>query len=133
MTVGGIISQAKKLRTKKGDTMMFATLDDLEGSVELVVFDKTLEESGEALVNDAIVLVRGRSTTRTRPGPACRPEGRAVRADRGGGRCGHRAGGGGSQGGRRAASDPPGCCRLPATALGELKDVLAGFPASPMS
>ena len=60
VTVGGIISQAKKLRTKKGDMMMFATLDDLEGSVELVVFAKTLEESGEALVNDAIVLVRGR-------------------------------------------------------------------------
>ncbi len=31
VTAGGIITQAKKIRTKKGDPMMFATLDDLEG------------------------------------------------------------------------------------------------------
>jgi len=60
VTVGGILSQAKRLRTKKGDMMMFATLEDLDGSVELVVFSKTLEESAEALVVDTIVLVRGR-------------------------------------------------------------------------
>ncbi len=44
VTVGGIISHAKRLRTKKGDPMMFATLDDLEGSVELVIFGDTLQE-----------------------------------------------------------------------------------------
>ena len=32
VTVGGMISECKKIRTKKGDMMMFATLDDLEGS-----------------------------------------------------------------------------------------------------
>src|SRR5205085_1743364 len=31
VTVGGIITQGKKIRTKRGDHMMFATLDDLEG------------------------------------------------------------------------------------------------------
>jgi DNA polymerase-3 subunit alpha len=60
VTVGGIISQPKRLRTKKGDMMMFANLEDLEGSVELVVFAKALEEGADALLADAIVLVRGR-------------------------------------------------------------------------
>ncbi|MFM9127556.1 MAG: DNA polymerase III subunit alpha, partial [Solirubrobacterales bacterium] len=31
VTVGGIITQARKIKTKKGDPMMFATLSDLEG------------------------------------------------------------------------------------------------------
>ncbi len=29
VTVGGMISQVKRLRTKKGDPMVFATLEDL--------------------------------------------------------------------------------------------------------
>jgi DNA polymerase-3 subunit alpha len=40
--------------------MMFATLDDLESSVELVVFGDALSSSGDALQPDSIVLVRGR-------------------------------------------------------------------------
>ena len=31
VTVGGMITECKKIRTRKGDTMMFATLDDLDG------------------------------------------------------------------------------------------------------
>ncbi|HWE33957.1 MAG TPA: DNA polymerase III subunit alpha [Solirubrobacteraceae bacterium] len=60
VTVGGMITQAKKLRTKKGDPMMFATLDDLEDSVELVVFGKALAGNEAVLVHDSIVLIRGR-------------------------------------------------------------------------
>ena len=43
-----------------GSTMMFATLDDLEGAVEIVVFEKALAAGEGALGDDAIVLVRGR-------------------------------------------------------------------------
>ncbi len=60
VTAGGIITQAKKIRTKKGDHMMFATLDDLEGSVEILVFGKALAAYEEALALDSVVLVRGR-------------------------------------------------------------------------
>ncbi|MGK2936810.1 MAG: DNA polymerase III subunit alpha [Solirubrobacteraceae bacterium] len=60
VTAGGIITQAKKIRTRNGDTMMFATLDDLEGSVELIVFAKTLAECEATLQIDNVVLVRGR-------------------------------------------------------------------------
>ncbi|HTA12171.1 MAG TPA: hypothetical protein VK765_02030, partial [Solirubrobacteraceae bacterium] len=40
--------------------MMFATLDDLAGSVELLVFGKALGEHEAALAADEIVLVKGR-------------------------------------------------------------------------
>ena len=60
VTVGGIITEAKKIRTRNGDPMMFATLDDLEGSVEILVFGKALAEYEGALGVDEIVLVRGR-------------------------------------------------------------------------
>jgi DNA polymerase-3 subunit alpha len=60
VTAGGIITAAKKIRTKKGDPMMFATLDDLEGSIEVLIFGKALEAYEGVLGVDEIVLVRGR-------------------------------------------------------------------------
>ncbi len=60
VTVGGMITQAKRIKTKKGDWMMFATLYDLEASVEIIVFGKTLEASESALSTDSIVMVRGK-------------------------------------------------------------------------
>ncbi|HEX3318367.1 MAG TPA: DNA polymerase III subunit alpha, partial [Solirubrobacteraceae bacterium] len=60
VAVGGIITEAKRIRTRNGDPMMFATLDDLEGSVEVLVFGKALEAYGGELGVDQVVLVRGR-------------------------------------------------------------------------
>jgi DNA polymerase III subunit alpha len=60
VTVGGIIVEAKKIRTRNGDHMMFATLDDLAGSVEILVFGKALAEFESALAVDEVVLVKGR-------------------------------------------------------------------------
>ena len=60
VTVGGMITQAKRIKTKKGDWMMFATLYDLEAAVEMIIFGKTLETSEHALATDSIVMVRGK-------------------------------------------------------------------------
>ncbi len=60
VNVGGIITEAKRIRTRNGEHMMFATLDDLEGSVELLVFGKALAEHEAALAVDRVLLVRGR-------------------------------------------------------------------------
>jgi DNA polymerase III subunit alpha len=60
VTVGGIITEAKRIRTRNGDHMLFATLDDLEGSVEMLVFGKALAEHEAILAVDQVVLVRGR-------------------------------------------------------------------------
>jgi DNA polymerase-3 subunit alpha len=60
VTVGGIVSEAKRIRTKSGSTMMFATLDDLEGRVEMIIFAKTLDANEGLIDTDAVLLVRGR-------------------------------------------------------------------------
>ena len=60
VTVGGMISECKRIRTKKGDPMMFATLDDLEGQVEMLVFNSAFEQNADKVDVDRIVLVRGR-------------------------------------------------------------------------
>jgi DNA polymerase-3 subunit alpha len=60
VTLGGMITQCKKIKTKTGTYMMFATLDDLEGQIEMIVFGETMEAAGSALAPDSIVLVRGR-------------------------------------------------------------------------
>jgi DNA polymerase-3 subunit alpha len=59
VTVGGIISEAKKVRTRSGSYVMFATLDDLEGRIELFVRDAS-GDAAEVIEVDRIVLVRGR-------------------------------------------------------------------------
>jgi DNA polymerase-3 subunit alpha len=60
VTVGGIIVEAKRIRTRNGDPMMFATLDDLTASVEVLVFGGALAEHEAALAVDEVVLVKGR-------------------------------------------------------------------------
>ncbi|MDX6680610.1 MAG: polymerase subunit alpha, partial [Solirubrobacteraceae bacterium] len=60
VSAGGIITAAKKIRTRNGEHMMFATLDDLEGCVEILVFGKALAEYEGALDVDSVVVVRGR-------------------------------------------------------------------------
>jgi DNA polymerase-3 subunit alpha len=59
-TVGGIVTQCKKIRTRSGSMMAFATLDDLDGTVEILMFEKTLAEYEAVLAVDEVVLVRGR-------------------------------------------------------------------------
>jgi DNA polymerase-3 subunit alpha len=55
-----MIAECKRIRTKKGDPMMFATLDDLEGQVELLVFNSAYAANADQVDVDKIVIVRGR-------------------------------------------------------------------------
>jgi len=57
--IGGMIAASKKIKTRSGSTVMFATLDDLDAQVELLVFEKVIIASEAALQADQIVLVRG--------------------------------------------------------------------------
>jgi DNA polymerase-3 subunit alpha len=60
VTVGGVIAERKKITTKRGDPMMFATLDDLEGQVELLVFNSAYAANVDKVDVDKVVIVRGR-------------------------------------------------------------------------
>ena len=60
VTVGGIVTEFKRHTTKSGSPMAFATLDDIEGQVEMLVLGKAYEGSTETLAMDSVVLVTGR-------------------------------------------------------------------------
>ena len=134
-----MITQFKKIKTKKGDMMSFTTLSDTEDSVECIVFGKVLESAGSALELDSIVLIRGKVEHKERDatslvaqqierfeptadevekakvkeaslgGPTAATAGAAARA-------------------RQALRLRLDAAALPASALGELRDLLTGFP-----
>jgi DNA polymerase-3 subunit alpha len=58
--VGGIVSGLRPLKTKKGDRMAVFMLDDVAGSIEVVVFPETFQKHGSVIDADAMLLVRGK-------------------------------------------------------------------------
>ena len=59
--VGGVITNLQRKWTRKGDLMAVFELEDLGGTVEVMVFPRTMQEHGAKLQNDVIVLIRGRT------------------------------------------------------------------------
>ncbi|SEA06988.1 DNA polymerase III, alpha subunit [Desulfuromusa kysingii] len=57
--VCGIVSGIKELITKKGDRMAFVSLEDLSGSVEIIVFPEVYSASMDLLKGDDPLLVSG--------------------------------------------------------------------------
>lgn len=60
VTVGGIITNATRKFTKKGDAMAVFMLEDLDAAVEVTVFPRTLVDIGHQIVDDRIVAVKAR-------------------------------------------------------------------------
>jgi DNA polymerase-3 subunit alpha len=60
VTLGGIVLSSRRVVTRAGSTMLVATLEDLQGSIEVVVFPRVFEETGPAWADDNVVLVTGR-------------------------------------------------------------------------
>jgi DNA polymerase-3 subunit alpha len=60
VVVGGVITGVRSLITKAKATMAVATVEDLQGSVEVLVFPRTYEETRDAWVEGAIVVVAGK-------------------------------------------------------------------------
>ncbi len=58
--IGGTVGGTRQLKTKKGDRMAVFVLDDPTGTVEVVVFPETFGKTGSLVVNDTVVLVRGK-------------------------------------------------------------------------
>jgi DNA polymerase-3 subunit alpha len=58
--VGGIVSGLRPLKTKKGDRMCVFMLEDVAGSLEVVVFPETFTRHGALVDTDAMLLVRGK-------------------------------------------------------------------------
>jgi len=60
VVVGGIVASLKQLTTKKGEPMVFAGLEDVTGAVEVVAFNSTYQQARDLLVQDRVLIVKGR-------------------------------------------------------------------------
>ena len=60
IVIGGIVTGVRPIMTKARQTMAVATLEDLQGSVEVVVFPRVFEQTSPAWQEGSIVLVGGR-------------------------------------------------------------------------
>jgi DNA polymerase-3 subunit alpha len=61
VTVGGIVTALRLIKTKKGDRMASFFLEDIEGSVETLVFPEAYKKAAGRLADDQIVLVKGKA------------------------------------------------------------------------
>jgi DNA polymerase-3 subunit alpha len=59
ITTAGIITGIKVLKSKKGDFYAQGTLEDMEGSVEMIVFPEAYRKLGDKVKLEVPVLVRG--------------------------------------------------------------------------
>ena len=60
IVLGGVITGLRRVVTKSKATMGVATLEDLQGSTDVVIFPRTFEETAGVWTDDAILLVAGR-------------------------------------------------------------------------
>ena len=62
--VAGMIAEVRTITTKKGDTMAFARLEDLTGSVDVTVFPKLFKEQKPLWATGKIVVIYGKADVR---------------------------------------------------------------------
>ncbi len=59
VTIGGVLTSYRAIRTKKGDMMAFANLEDLLGSVEVILFPKSFQAVRDELHEGEMFIVKG--------------------------------------------------------------------------
>ena len=63
-TAGGVVTNLSKRWTRRGDLMATFDLEDLTSSIEVMVFPKSMAEHGHKLLDDSVLLVKGRLDSR---------------------------------------------------------------------
>jgi DNA polymerase III subunit alpha len=58
-TVAGLIVGFRTMKSRKGETIAFLTLDDRSGRVEVSLFADLLDQHREKLVKDSVIVVKG--------------------------------------------------------------------------
>ncbi len=64
VSIGGVITAMKTQADRKGQMMSFFTLEDFGGTLEVICFAEPFRRCSSILVNDALVLLTGRTNTR---------------------------------------------------------------------
>lgn len=60
VTMAGVVTHLRTHTTKKGDPMGFVTVEDVQGSLDLVIFPKTWREVSRWLAAEQIVVIYGK-------------------------------------------------------------------------
>ena len=60
VSIGGLVGKISRINTRKGESMAFIVVEDLEGSMEVVIFPSILQKCRESVTEDAIVKIKGR-------------------------------------------------------------------------
>lgn len=61
VVLGGLISGVKKVSTRKGDAMAILTVEDLTGTIEVVVYPRPYQKNLLAIRVDEVVLIKGKA------------------------------------------------------------------------
>ena len=64
VSMGGMLTEVRQKATKAGNLMGFATLEDMTGAIEALVFPKVLERVSPDLTPDTAVILSGRLSIR---------------------------------------------------------------------
>lgn len=62
VTIGGMIIHKSIKRTRTNHTMAFLTLEDLSGTIEVVVFANVYENIANRIQEDKVVMIKGRAS-----------------------------------------------------------------------
>jgi DNA polymerase-3 subunit alpha len=60
--VAGVVTKIQRVNTRTGESMLFVTLEDVHGSVEVLVFPKTLKAEPAPWQDGKILLVSGKTS-----------------------------------------------------------------------
>ena len=60
VSIGGVVSAVRSLRTKKGDAMAVIQLEDWDGIVEVLVFPDTFAKTQRLIEVDALLFIKGK-------------------------------------------------------------------------
>ncbi|OQY02125.1 MAG: DNA polymerase III subunit alpha [Desulfobacteraceae bacterium 4572_130] len=58
--IGGMIKPLKVIKTQKGDMMAFALLEDIQSSIEIVIFPDTYKDVQDMLLDETPVILQGK-------------------------------------------------------------------------
>jgi DNA polymerase-3 subunit alpha len=69
VTVAGMINWVRQIYTKNGKPMAFVELEDVQSTIEIVVFPRVYEQTAEIWQAEKVVVVRGKVDTKGGNGP----------------------------------------------------------------
>src|SRR5690606_5905221 len=58
-TVAGLVVAQRVMKTKRGDSMAFVTLDDRTGRIEVAIFSDTYTQARDLLLKDGLLVING--------------------------------------------------------------------------